>query len=86
MINTMKQTTNWEVINGELVREFNFKDYTLVILFANKVMEIAQAQNHHPEITISYNKVIVAIHEHDTASISDKCHKLAETVNALDRH
>ena len=84
MINTMKKTINWEVINGELVREFYFKDYTLVILFANKVMEIAQAQKHHPEITISYNKVIVAIHEHDTASISDKCHKFAQTVNALD--
>jgi 4a-hydroxytetrahydrobiopterin dehydratase len=55
-----------------------------VIQFANKVMEIAQAQNHHPEITISYNKIIVAIHEHDTDSISDKCHKLAETVNALE--
>ena len=85
MINTMKKTINWEVINGELVREFYFKDYTLVILFANKVMEIAQTQKHHPEITISYNKVIVAIHEHDTASISDKCHRFAETVNALDR-
>jgi 4a-hydroxytetrahydrobiopterin dehydratase len=84
MSNTMKKTTNWDVINGELVREFCFKDYTLVIQFANKVMEIAQAQNHHPELTISYNKVIVTIHEHDTASISDKCHKLAETVNALE--
>ena len=51
MINTMKKTINWEVINGELVREFYFKDYTLVIQFVNKVMEIAQAQNHHPEIT-----------------------------------
>jgi len=85
MFNAMKQTTNWEVINGELVREFNFNDYSLVILFVNKVMEIAQAQMHHPEITISFNKVIVAIHEHDTASISDKCHRFAETVNALDR-
>ena len=84
MINTMKKTTNWEVINGELVREFCFKDYTMVIQFANKVMEIAQAQKHHPEITISYNKVVLAIHEHDTASISDKCHRFAETVNALD--
>ena len=84
MINTMKKTTNWEVINGELVREFCFKDYTMVIQFANKVMEIAQTQKHHPEITISYNKVLVAIHEHDTVSISDKCHKFAQTVNALD--
>lgn len=84
MFNAMKQITNWEVINGELVREFYFRDYTLVILFANKVMEIAQAQKHHPEITISYNKVVLAIHEHDTASISDKCRRFAETVNALD--
>ena len=77
----MKKTTNWEAINGDLVREFFFTDYTLVILFVNKVMEIAQAQKHHPEIKISYNKVILTIHEHDTASISDKCHKFAETVN-----
>lgn len=84
MFNAMKQTTNWEVINGELVREFYFKDYTLVILFANKVMEIAQAQKHHPEITISYNKVVLAIHEHDTVSISDKCRRFAAAVNSLD--
>lgn len=80
----MKQTTNWDIINGELVREFLFTDYRLVILFVNEVMEIAQAQKHHPDITVSYNKVVLAIHEHDTDSISDKCHRFAVAVNALD--
>lgn len=80
----MKQTTNWDIINGELVREFFFTDYRLVILFVNEVMEIAQTQKHHPDITVSYNKVVLAIHEHDTDSISDKCHLFAAAVNALD--
>lgn len=79
----MKQTPNWKEINGNLVREYFFSEYTLVILFVNEVMEIAQMQKHHPEITISYNKVVLAIHEHDTESISDKCHKFADAVNKL---
>lgn len=71
----------WQEIDGQLQQVFRFKNYTAVRRFTNDVMEIAHQQNHHPDLTVSYQTVTVTIIEHDTGKIGEKCHRLAEAIS-----
>ena len=43
----------------------------------NKIAELAEAQNHHPEIFIGYCNVDISISSHDLGGVSTKCVNLA---------
>lgn len=71
----------WPEIDGKLEQTFRFKNYDEVRRFTNAVMEIADQQNHHPDLTVSYKTVTVSIIEHDTGKIGEKCHRLASAIS-----
>ena len=74
---------NWESKDGKLVRQFEFDDFKQALSFINNVGEIAERQNHHPDIYNSYNKVELKCSTHDSDSITIQDYALAEAINAL---
>ena len=46
----------WIESDNKLIREFKFNDFEEAISFINKVAEISERDNHHPEIYNIYNK------------------------------
>jgi 4a-hydroxytetrahydrobiopterin dehydratase len=71
---------SWQENDGKLQQTFCFSDYSAVRRFAHQVMEIADQQNHHPDMTVSYRTVIVEIVEHDTGKVGEKCRRLAVAI------
>ena len=71
----------WQESDGKLRQTFCFSDYNAVRRFAHQVMEIANQQNHHPDMTVSYQTVTVTIVEHDTGKVGEKCRKLAAAIS-----
>jgi|TARA_B110001454_G_scaffold53127_1_gene51943 4a-hydroxytetrahydrobiopterin dehydratase len=62
-----------------LIRETMFKDFMEAMGFLNKLAEIAEQLNHHPDITLcEYNRVIVTTTTHDTGGITDNDIRLAQ--------
>jgi 4a-hydroxytetrahydrobiopterin dehydratase len=51
----------WKEIEGNLYRKFVFKTTVSAIEFVNKVLTMADKINHHPRLTIEYNKVEISI-------------------------
>jgi len=47
-----------------LERDFPFKDFLEAIAFINRIADVAESENHHPYITISYNKVHLTLSTH----------------------
>lgn len=73
-------------LNGKgdsLFREFNFKTFPQGIAFVNKVAELAQAAEHHPNISISYTKVSLSVSTHSAGKVTDKDIDLALKINGL---
>jgi len=55
----------WEVLNDKKIRKvFTFKDFREAMTFVNKVADIAEAEQHHPDIHIFYNKVAIELWTH----------------------
>jgi 4a-hydroxytetrahydrobiopterin dehydratase len=75
---------NWQLTkNNHLRKEVKFSNFIQALNYANKVGEIAELQNHHPEITITWGKCIIEIYSHDVNDLTDRDKKFANAVNNI---
>jgi 4a-hydroxytetrahydrobiopterin dehydratase len=63
------QSSDWSEINGKLQKQFQFKDFAESLDFVNKIAEVCEKENHHPEINWIYNKVIFNLSTHDAGDV-----------------
>lgn len=75
--------TDWQVIKGKLNKKFEFDSYKDVLDFVNKVGKIAEKQNHHPNMLVKHNEVIVTMFDHEQNDISEKCYKFTNAVDKM---
>jgi len=73
----------WSVIEGKLTKAFDFNSYASGVIFANAVAHTADKMDHHPDLTIGYQKVTVAVNTHDVGGISPLDFELARKIDAL---
>jgi len=76
--------SNWEVLNDKKLRkEFIFKNFVQVMGFVNQVALIAQAEDHHPDMQVSYKKVVVELWTHAVNGLSENDFILAAKIDRL---
>jgi 4a-hydroxytetrahydrobiopterin dehydratase len=74
----------WNEADGALNAELTFTDFAEAFAFMTRVGLIAQEQQHHPDMAISWNKVTITITTHDAGStVTDKDRKLASAIEAI---
>jgi 4a-hydroxytetrahydrobiopterin dehydratase len=73
----------WEEIEGALERTFRFKNFAAAMDFVNRVAEVAEEANHHPDIAIHYNRVTLRFWTHTENAITDRDIELARRVSTL---
>jgi len=63
----------WSLHERTIDRELRFKDFRAAMDFVNRVAELANSADHHPDIVISYNKVrlMLTTHKIDGLSMND---------------
>lgn len=59
---------DWKIDGGKLARDFSFKDYYQTLAFVNAIAWIIHAEDHHPELAVSYNRCGVRF---DTHSVNE---------------
>jgi len=73
----------WQIVAGELVKTFQFKDFVASLRFVNQVGELAERAGHHPDIDIRYNRVRLALTTHDAGGLTQKDFDLAAHAQKL---
>lgn len=85
--NLLPQIPGWEVISVENVaqlrREFKFSNFVSAIKFANKVGELAEAENHHPKLVVEWGRVTVYWWTHKIHGLHHNDAILAAKTNTL---
>ncbi len=62
----------WQVVNNHhLEKEFKFPDFRQALDFTNRVGELAEAENHHPDVYLSWGKVKLILWTHKIDGLSD---------------
>ena len=59
---------DWNVVDGKLVRAFSFRDHYETLAFVNALAWISHVEDHHPELTVTYNRCVV---RYDTHSVNE---------------
>jgi 4a-hydroxytetrahydrobiopterin dehydratase len=73
----------WQERDGALERTFELPSFAAAIDFVNRIAEVADGENHHPDLTISYRKVTVRWTTHSAGGITDRDRRLAGTTDDL---
>ena len=73
----------WVETDGALYRKFVFADFAEAFAFMNRVAAIAEAQNHHPDWSNSWNTVEISLRSHDKGAITERDHQLAKAIDEI---
>ncbi len=73
----------WNEENNSLTKEFSFKDFKSALSFVNKVGELAELVNHHPDIELSWGKVKVSLTTHSEKKVTNKDRDLAKQIDLI---
>jgi 4a-hydroxytetrahydrobiopterin dehydratase len=74
---------NWKKAGNAIHKQFTFADFKGAMFFVNGVASLAEKAGHHPDITVTYNRVTLGLSTHDAGGITSKDFDLATRVDAL---
>lgn len=73
----------WEREGDALVRTFQFANFLGSVDFVNRITPVAEEMNHHPDLSISWNRVTVSLSTHSQGGITESDFDLATRIDGL---
>jgi len=78
----LARLTGWRRAGRAIEKAYRFADFRAALAFVNRVGELAERQQHHPDITIHYSEVTLTLWSHDAGGVTARDVKLAEAIDA----
>ncbi|HEY0796021.1 MAG TPA: 4a-hydroxytetrahydrobiopterin dehydratase [Acidisarcina sp.] len=79
----LQSASGWRVEGLALTKNFSFRSFAEAIAFLNNVAAKAETANHHPDMDVRYDKVIIRSSSHDVGGITRRDFRLAIAINAI---
>ena len=73
----------WERSGNAISRTFTLDDFVGSVDFVNRITPAAEKMNHHPDLSISWNKVTVSLSTHSEGGLTENDFALATQIDAL---
>jgi 4a-hydroxytetrahydrobiopterin dehydratase len=73
----MTVPAGWHEDGDALVRELEFESFPAAVAFVQRLAELAESENHHPDIDIRYRRVTVRWSTHSAGGVTDRDRELA---------
>jgi 4a-hydroxytetrahydrobiopterin dehydratase len=73
----------WERAGKAIAKEVRLADFRDAISYVNRVAEVAEARNHHPDIAIHWSQVTLTIWTHSAGGLTVNDFALARALDAL---
>jgi 4a-hydroxytetrahydrobiopterin dehydratase len=80
---TLEDLPGWRYGRGEIFKQYEFPTFLDAIAFIDRIAEVAEEANHHPDLENHYNRVRVALHTWSENAVTDKDVRLAHEIEAL---
>jgi len=73
----LEKLPGWSIAQGKLHRVFEFRDFRQAFAFMTGVALAAEALNHHPDWSNSWNKVVIDLMTHSAGGLTKNDFELA---------
>jgi 4a-hydroxytetrahydrobiopterin dehydratase len=80
---SLTQLDGWEGTTERISKTYDLGDFDGAMRFVNRVAEIANRMDHHPDIWISWSTVRLEIASHAAGGVTEACIELARAVDAI---
>lgn len=67
----LAQLPGWSIDGGKLTKTFSFANHYETTAFMNAVVWISHRQDHHPDVSLGYNKVTIRYDTHTMKGLSE---------------
>ncbi len=75
---------DWEIVNEKHLRKvYPFPNFVKGLQFVNAVGEVAEKEGHHPDIHLSYQRVVIELYTHKTQGLTENDFILADKIDVL---
>lgn len=78
----LARTPGWTRAGHAITRTYRFADFRAALAFVNRVGDLAERQNHHPDVAIRYNEVTLTLWSHDAGGVTERDFRLARAIDA----
>jgi len=72
----------WTRRGDAITKVFTFRGFPEAVAFVDMLVDPAEQMNHHPDIDVRYNKVIITLSTHDSGGLTVNDLSLAEKIEA----
>ena len=79
----LSEVPGWTRDGKSITRTWKFRDFPEALRFINRVGELAESMDHHPDISNSWATVKLALTTHDKGGLTNLDFELATKINAL---
>lgn len=79
----LREVPEWTRIGAAITRTWIFDDFPPALAFINRVGELAESANHHPDLFNSWATVRLSLTTHDAGGLTDRDFDLARRIDAL---
>lgn len=80
----LRSVPGWELAKSKAIqKKFTFPDFKEALAFVNQVGELAEKSDHHPDITVNYNKVTLTLSTHSAGGLTSKDFDLAGHIEKI---
>ena len=87
IVTRLGQLAGWQLTGSgsdvAIEKTFKFADYYETMAFVNAVAFIAHSKDHHPDLSVHYNRCVVRYCTHDVQGLTEADFQCASQVDAL---
>lgn len=76
---SLAELPQWSLNGESLQRTFRFEDFSGAMEFVNRIADLAEQMQHHPDVMIRYNKVTLSLTTHDAGGLTERDFSLARS-------
>jgi 4a-hydroxytetrahydrobiopterin dehydratase len=76
--------SGWQLKGKTIEKKFRFADFREAIAFVNRVADLAELEDHHPDMLIHYREVTLVLWTHVAGGLTERDFKLAADVERVD--
>lgn len=80
----LKKLKGWKKEGKFIVKTFEFEQFMDVIAFVNEIAEVAEREEHHPDINIRYTTVKLSVQTHSEGGVTEWDIGLAKAIDILE--
>jgi 4a-hydroxytetrahydrobiopterin dehydratase len=79
----LAELNDWQVAESKLLKRFNFNNFAEALDFINRVGDIAERHDHHPDITFGWGYAEINLTTHDAGGLTSRDFAVAAQIDAI---